>query len=164
MVRKLLHLTDAGYANQGEEKKIAQEVPTIEIAYRLMKGNIFQILVWFSKNQRCVSITSIQAETIAAVTRVKYTLHFQQVLRDITGKNLLMDLVRDSVGPQKTLATQVRPKDMNTINEIHSLRLECDSGVIKNISWVPGKIDTADALTKMHARETTGMTEELLPT
>ena len=51
------------------------------------------------------------------------------MLQYIASKNLQTTLLVDSLGLHKTLATQVTPKDMSAIYDIHSLRLDFESGV-----------------------------------
>lgn len=41
--------------------------------------------------------------------------------------------------------------------EVHTLRLNYDNGIIETISWVEGKSNTAEPLTKPHAGETAGI-------
>ena len=70
----------------------------------------------------------------------------------------------DSLGLLNTLATHTTLRDMSSISDKHSLRLDYEKGAVNNISWVPAKIDPADALTKPHPGKATGIPEVSLST
>ena len=91
-----------------------------------------------------MSTSSIQAECITVVTIVGYGLHLRSVWQEVTNKKLPSTIAVDSLSLHKTLATQGTPKDMGTSCDIHSLRMDYESGLIDVISWIPGKKNPAD--------------------
>ena len=91
------------------------------------RKHVAHTLVWLSRKQRCVSTLSIQAEAIARGTSVGYAIHTVQKLQDIAGKNLPITILVDSLGLDKTLATQATPKDMSAMYDMHPLRLDFES-------------------------------------
>lgn len=154
--------SDAGYPHTGVEKKVAQEGCIVGVAFGTQKGAPYHVLGWLSRKQRRVSNSSIQAECIAAVTSVGYGTHAAKVWANVTGKVIPITIVVDSLGLHRTLSTQATPTDMGSAHDIHALRVDYESGVIDSVSWIAGKKNPADPLTKPHAGETAGILTEML--
>ena len=134
IVSLVIAFSETAYPHQGQQEEVAQEGFIIGIAYGLEKGRIFHTLAWLSRKQQRVSASSLQAEGIAALTSIGYALHVQQVLSEMIGIKLPVNLVLDSLCLRKTLATQATPKDMSTASDIHGLSLDYESGVINKVS------------------------------
>ena len=156
--------TDAGYPHQGVEKKVAQEGCLVGVAFGTHHGAPFHSLGWISRKQRRVSNSSLQAECIAAVTGVGMATHAAKVWKNATNMVLPLTIVVDSLGLHRTVSTQATPTDMGSAHDIHALRVDYESGLIDAVSWVAGKMNPADPLTKPHAGETAGILTEMLAT
>jgi len=154
--------SDAGFPRMDVEKKVAQEGNIIGISYGCKKGSIFHAISWISRKQRRVSNSSGMAETIAATTAVGCALNLQTVVHNITGNKLPITIVVDSMGLHRTLATQQQPRDMAMAAEVHGLRMDYEAKLIDAITWVEGKSNPADALTKPLSGGTAGILDSLL--
>ena len=85
-------------------------------------------------------------------------------MENVTGVGLPITLVIDILGLHKTLSTQATPTDMSIATEVNALRMDYESGTVDSISWIEGKRNTADPLTKPLAGDTTGILEDKLST
>lgn len=102
--------TDAGYPHTGVEKKVAQEGCIVGVAFGTEQGAPYHIIGWLSKKQRRVSNSSIQAECIATVTSVGFARYCANIWENITGNQMPITIVTDSLGLHHTLAMQARQK------------------------------------------------------
>jgi len=159
---RIVVFSDAGFPRMDVEKKVAQEGNIVGIAFGSKKGAIFHAISWISRKQRRVSNSSGMAETIAATTAVGCALNVQTVMFNITRKKLPITLVVDSMGLHRTLATQAQPRDSAMAAEVHGLRLDYEAKVLDYISWIEGKKNPSDCLTKPLSGETAGLMDALL--
>ena len=90
--------------------------------------------------------------------------HAAKVWKNATNMVLPLTIVFDSLGLHRTVSTQATPTDMGSAHDIHALRVDYESGLIDALSWVAGKMNPADPLTKPHAGETAGILTEMLAT
>ncbi len=154
--------SDAGFPHPGENKKVAQEGCVFGVSFGTKKGSKFHTLGLLSRKQRRVSNSSGQAEAIAAITSVGCALNARTVWENITGEQLPITLVVDSLGLHKSLATQSQPTDMAVAADVHSLRLDYENKLIDAESWIEGSKNPVNPLTKPHAGESTRILEEML--
>ena len=132
------------------------------ISFGEKKDSKFHAIGWLSRKQRRNSQSSGQAECIAAMTSVGCAIHTQAVYEGITGTRLPITLVVDALGLHKTFCTQATPRDYSMMADVHALRLDYDIGIIDKVSWVEGKLNPSDCLTKPLAGETSGLLEQML--
>ena len=159
---RLVVFSDAGFPHQEENKRVAQEGCIFGVAFGEKKDSKFHVLGWLSRKQRRSSQSSGQAECIAAMTSVGCAIHAQPVCKGITGIRFPITLVVDSLGLHKTFCTQATPRDYSMMADAHALRLDYDVGIIDKVSWVAGKMNPSDCLTKHLAGQTSGILEQML--
>ncbi len=112
--------SDAGFPHPGENKKVAQEGCVFGVSFGTKKGSKFHTLGWLSRKQRRVSNSSGQAEAIAAITSFGCALNARTVWENITGEQLPIILVVDSLGLHKSLATQSQATENVTSTRLHT--------------------------------------------
>jgi len=66
------------------------------------------------------------------------------------------------MGLHRTLATQASPRDMGMAAEVHALRMDYEAKVLDSISWIEGKSNPADCLTKPLSGGTAALMDSLL--
>lgn len=119
----------------------------------LKKGEQYQMLGCVS----LLSASSAHAEFIALVTSIGFALHPQAVWKNSVGVVLPKTVVTDRLGLHKILSTQATPTDMKIAAGLHSLLIDNDIGIIDSVSWVEGKKNPVDPLTKPLAGEIAGI-------
>ena len=125
---RIVVFSDAGFPHKGAKKKVAQEGCILGIAFGVKTGSIFHGISWLSRKQRRCSHSSTQAECIAAMTSLGCAMHIKSVWNCVTGCELPITLVIDSLGLHKTFSTQATPTDASMTADVHALRLDYESG------------------------------------
>eukprot|EP00171_Calliarthron_tuberculosum_P003431 IDg3431t1 len=143
------------YLQPSKEERMNARVVAFSDAGFPHQGNI---------KKRRVSNSSGQAEAIAAVTALGCALNAVTVWRSATNEELPITLVVDSLGLHRSLATQSQPRDLAMAAVIHTLRMDYESGLLSEISWIAGTQNPADALTKPHSGPASGVLEQILCT
>lgn len=116
-------------------------------------GNLFKIgdtpILWITKKQNCVALSSAEAEYVSAANSAQETLWLISVLKDLDlQQNLPITIFEDNQSCIKMIQSDKRQSRTKHIDiKIHSIKHLRDTGII-DLEYCPTKMMTADLLTK----------------
>lgn len=110
------------------------------------------------------STSTATDEAIAANKAVACALDVQQLYEKCTWVKGSINVVVDSKGLHRCLATHRQPRDLSTGARIHQLRMDYEDGIIGSIVWIPENRNPADAITKPLPGATAGLLDDMLST
>jgi len=127
---------------------------------RSTTGGIFTIaggaVSWMSKLQKCVVVSSCEAEYVAASTVTREALFMRNILRDMTGSNLVVDMNADNQGALKLIRNPISSMRSKHIDiAYHFVRDRAAAGHIR-FKYISTHENVADILTKPLGAESTG--------
>ena len=112
------------------------------------KDKIIHPISWIShKSKRPVRSTPA-AEILAAGEGVDEGKVISCALTEIISIQINTNLIVDSKDLYTSMSTQRNSIDRSIRGDVSTIRFECLTGNINRISWIPGKINLADPLTK----------------
>lgn len=136
----ILHCySDADYAGDTEQRKSRSG-----FICKFAGGAIS----WFSKKQNCISLSTTEAEYVAASEAAKHIVWLKSLLDEINGSPIKATLYIDNAAALKLTKNPVmhgRTKHIDV--RYHFVRENLERGVY-NVEHVPGKYQLADYLTK----------------
>jgi len=115
-------------------------------------GGVFTIaggaVAWMSKLQKCVVVSSCEAEYVAAATVTKEALFMSNILLDMTGAKNVVDLNVDNQGALKLIKNPISSMRSKHIDiAYHFVRDRAGSGDIR-FKYINTHENVADVFTK----------------
>jgi hypothetical protein len=132
-------VTDASFAN--EENRHSQSG---SITY--LNNNI---ITWMSKKQTLVALSSAESEYIAMTEALKSTIHFKNLLNELSFNTTYAKLCSDNMASLQLSSHKIHHQRTKHIDlRYHFIREKIQSKLIK-LEYVNTKDNTADCLTKL---------------
>ena len=142
-------LTVLAYTDASKANEYGQVGVLIELLLGEMKtGSIFHAITWIShKSKRPVK--SVPApEIIAAAEGIGEAKIIAHAYRQLLNVNISVRVCLDTKDLFTSLSTQRNSIDRSIRSDIACIRYEFQVGIFDEISWIPGKLNLADVLTK----------------
>lgn len=142
-------LTVLGFADASKPNEYGQiGVLTGLLVGKLEQGSIFHSLSWIShKSKRPVKCIPA-AEILASGETIDEAKSIAHTYRELLNMDISVQLCVDSKDLFTSLSTQRNSIDRSIRADVACIRFEFQVGCVDKITWIPGKINLADVLTK----------------
>lgn len=114
----------------------------------MKEGSVFHNTSWLSHKSKRPVKSVPAAEIFAAAEGIYEGKMIAGVYSEIFKMKISLRLFVDSKDLFTSLSTQRLSIDRSIRGDVGSIRFEFQTGMVQNISWIPGKINLADVLTK----------------
>lgn len=118
----------------------------------LYTGYVFTLgnaaISWCSRKQRCVTLSSTEAEYVALTEGAKEAVHLKDIIAELTGADEPVVLHNDSQSAQKLASNTVfHNRTMHVNIRYHFIREKLKEGKFV-LKYIPTETMIADSLTK----------------
>lgn len=111
----------------------------------------FHTLSWLSHKSRRPVKRVPAAEILASSEGIDEGKIISGVYTESFNSKTALELLLDSKDLFASLSTQRLSVDRSIRGDVASIRFDFQTGSVQNISWIPGKINLADVLTKKNS-------------
>lgn len=114
----------------------------------MSEGSVFHPITWLSHKSRRPIKSVPAAEILAASEAIDEAKAIAGVYSELFNMNIKVRLCVDSKDLFTSLSTQRLSVDRSIRGDVGVIRYEFQTGVVDRITWIPGKVNIADVLTK----------------
>lgn len=114
----------------------------------MKEGSVFHNISWLSHKSKRPIKSVPAAEILAASEGIHEGKMIASVYSEIFQMEISLRLFVDSKDLFTSLSSQRLSIDRSIRGDVGSIRFEFQTGSVENISWITGKINLADVLTK----------------
>lgn len=137
--KPLIGLTDADWGSSIMDRKSIS-------GYCFMYAN--GTVSWASRKQKCISLSTAEAEYCAITEATKEALHLRQLLNDLGQYHEKITILNDNQAAQHIASNPVVSAKSKHIDiKLHFIREKIEHGLIE-LKYLPTELMTADVLTK----------------